>query len=410
VSESAPVVHVRAIAAGGDGVATLDDGRTVFIPRAAPGDELRLRNVRIRARFARADIAEVLVPGPDRVEPPCPHYVTDRCGGCQVMHLNPHAQRAAKSRIAGDALRRIAHLDVSDPEVEPSPQELGYRTKVTFTMQQGRLGYYALGDASHVFDVKECLLADRELRRLHHAVRDARAALPQDDTRVVLRLDRERALHVIVITGAGDAWNGGKSLRRALERAGVTAIVWWQPEGGKARAVAGAADPWPATVFEQVHPAMGVMVRRAALDAFGDVDSQQVWDLYAGIGESTVELAARGATVASVESDPRAVQLAEAIGPRGPRRITGMVEAIAQDLPKPAAILANPPRVGMAERATEFVRQSGATRVAYISCDAATLARDLQRLGPTYRLRQLHSFDQFPQTSHLESVALMELA
>ncbi len=410
MSESAAVVHVRAIAAGGDGVATLDDGRTVFIPRAAPGDELLLRNVRIRARFARADIAEVVVPGPGRVDPPCPHYVADRCGGCQVMHLDAPTQRAAKSRIAGDALRRIAHLEVNDPEVQPSPQEFGYRTKVTFTMQQGRLGYYTVGDASHVFDVKECLLADPELRRLHRAVRQARASLPQDDTRVVLRLDREHGLHVIVITGAGDVWNGGKPLHRALERAGVTAVVWWQPDGGKARAVAGAADPWPATVFEQVHPAMAAIVRRVALDALGDVALQQAWDLYAGIGESTVELAGRGATVASVESDPRAVQLAESIGPAGPRRITGMVEAVAQDLPKPAAILTNPPRIGMAERATEFVRQSGARRIAYISCDAATLARDIQRLGPTYRLRQMRSFDQFPQTSHLESLAVMELA
>jgi 23S rRNA (uracil1939-C5)-methyltransferase len=410
VSGPGPVVQVRAIAAGGDGVATLGDGRTVFIPRAAPGDELRLRNVRIRARFARADIADVIVTGPDRVEPPCPHYVADQCGGCQVMHLNPAAQRHAKARIAGDALRRIAHVHVDDPDVVPSPEQFGYRTKVTFTMQQGRLGYHPVGDATHVFEVRECLLADPELRRLHRAVRDGRALLPQDDARVVLRLDRDRALHVMVLTGVGDVWNGGKQLHRTLERAGVTAVVWWQPEGGKARAVAGAPDPWPVTVFEQVHPAMGAMVRHAALDSLGDVCSQQVWDLYAGIGESTVELVARGAAVASVESDPRAVQLAEAVGPAGPRRINGMVEAVAQTLPKPAAIVTNPSRVGMAERATEFVRHSGAARVAYISCDAATLARDIQRLEGTYRLRQLQAFDQFPQTAHLESVALLELA
>lgn len=403
------MVTVRAIAAGGDGVATLADGRTVFIPRAAPGDELRLRNVRVRARFARADIADVLVPGPDRVVPPCSHYVADRCGGCQVMHLSPPAQRAAKARIAGDALRRIAHLDVNDPDVVPSPQEFGYRTKVTFAMQQGRLGYHPVGDPTHVFDVRECLIADPELRRLHAAVRDARASLPQDDARIVLRLDRGRGRHVIVRTGAGDAWTGGKVFHHALERAGVAAVVWWHPEGGKARAVAGAADPWPATVFEQVHPAMGAMVRRAALDALGDVSAQHAWDLYAGIGESTVALVARGATVASVESDPRAVQLADAIGPAGPRRLTGMVEDVAATLPKPAAIITNPPRVGMAARATEIVRQSGATRIAYVSCDAATLARDIERLGSTYQLRNLHAFDQFPQTAHLESVALLEL-
>lgn len=408
MNDSAPVVTVRAIAAGGDGVATLGDGRTVFIPRAAPGDELRLRNVRVRARFARADIAEVVSPGPDRVTAPCPHYVADRCGGCQVMHLSAPAQRRAKARIAGDALRRIAHLDVDDPEVVPSPQELGYRAKVTFAMQQGRLGLHPAGEPAYVFDVRECLIADPELRRLHAAVRDARASLPQDAARVVLRLDRERGRHVVVRTGAGDAWTGGKALYQALERAGLAAVVWWRPDGGMARAVAGAPDPWPATVFEQVHPEMGAMVRQAALDALGDVRAQQAWDLYAGIGESTIALVARGAMVASVESDPRAVRVADAIGPAGPRRITGMVEDVAATLPKPAAIITNPPRIGMAARATGIVRQSGAARIAYVSCDPATLARDILRLADTYHLRQLRSFDQFPQTAHLESVALLE--
>lgn len=409
MSESAPVVSVRTIAAGGDGVATLADGRTVFIPRSAPGDEVRLSNVRLRARFARADVAEVLVAGPDRVVPRCPHYVADRCGGCQVMHLSPAAQRRAKARIAGDALRRIARVDVADPDVVPSPQEFGYRTKVTFAMQQGRLGYHAVGDSTYVFDVRECLIADPDLRRLHAAVLAARATLPQDDARVVLRLDRERGRHVIVRTGTGDVWTGGEPLHQALERAGVNAVIWWHPVGGRARAVAGAADPWPATVFEQVHPVMGALVRRSAVDALGDVQARQAWDLYAGIGESTVALVAQGAVVASVESDPRAVQLADAIGPAGPRRITGMVEDVATTLPKPAAIIANPPRIGMAARATECIRQSGAARIAYVSCDAATLARDIQRLGATYQLRELQAFDQFPQTAHFECVALLEL-
>ena len=407
---SASVVTIRAIAAGGDGVATLGDGRTVFIPRTAPGDSVRLRNVRLRARFARAEVAEVLVPGPDRVVPPCPHYLVDRCGGCQLMHLSVAVQREAKRRIAGDALRRIAHLGLDDPDMVPSPAELGYRTKVTFTMQRGRLGYHRVDDPSHVFDVRECLLADPELRRLHAAVRGARASLPQDDARVVLRLDRERGRHVIVRTAAGNAWTGAGRFHQSLLRAGIDAVVWWQPDDGKARAVAGAADPWPATVFEQVHPAMAVAVRRTAIEALGDLRARPAWDLYAGTGESTVALAERGAEVTSVESDPRAVELADAIGPPGPRRITAMVEAVAGLLPDPTVVLTNPPRAGMAARATRMVRECGATRIAYISCDPGTLARDIARLGPTYRLRHLRAFDQFPQTAHLESVALLERA
>lgn len=410
MTESGPLVTVRGIAAGGDGVGALPDGRTVFVPRAAPGDRLRLRNVRLHARFARADIDAVLEPGADRVMPICPHYTSDHCGGCQLMHLGPAAQRNAKARIAGDAFRRIAHLDIVDPPVFPSPDEFGYRSKITFTMQNGRLGYHRYDDASHVFDVHECLLADAELRRLHAAVRAARKHLPQDGARVVLRLDRTGGLHVIVVAGAdgGDVWNGGLALRQELDRVGVTAVVWWKPEGGNARAIAGADDPWPATVFEQVHPAMGSVVRTAAIEALGEVSGRQAWDLFAGIGESTVALAALGATVASVEGDIRAVRLAEARGPAGPRRIAGLVEDVARTLAKPDVVLTNPPRVGMMPRATDAVRDCGAQRIAYISCDPATLARDVARLDATYRLSSLRVFDQFPQTAHMECLAVLE--
>jgi tRNA/tmRNA/rRNA uracil-C5-methylase (TrmA/RlmC/RlmD family) len=408
VSEAEPEVTARAIAAGGDGVATLPDGRTVFIPRAAPGDRLRLRHVALHARFARAEIAELLEPGPDRVTPPCPHYAADRCGGCQLMHLSPAAQRSAKTRIVGDALRRIARLEVDDPEVVPSTAEFGYRTKVTFTMQQGRLGYHPVHQATRVFDVHECLVATDEVRSLHAAVRGARQHLPQRDARVVLRIDRANGRHVLVLTPVGDAWTGGPALHRALLRRGLTAVVWWHPDGGQARVMAGADTPWPATVFEQVHPAMGRTVRAAALDALGPVNGTPVWDLYAGIGESSAELAARGAGVDSVETDVRAVRLAESLGPSGPRRHAGLVEDVVASLPAPQLILTNPPRTGMAQRATYAVMHSRADRIAYVSCDPATLARDIARLSPGYRVASIHAFDQFPQTAHIECLAVLE--
>ncbi|MGH7592984.1 MAG: class I SAM-dependent RNA methyltransferase [Gemmatimonadales bacterium] len=401
-------VTVRAIAAGGDGVATLPDGRTVFIPRAAPEDQVRLRNVRMHSRYARADIAELVRAGPGRITPSCPHYVDNRCGSCQLMHLSPTTQRAVKARIVGDALRRIGGLDVSDPEVVPPPAEFGYRSKVTFTLQQGRLGYHPVNEPGTVFDVRDCLIAADEVRALHAALRMARQHLPRMDARVVLRIDRARGRHVMVVTPAGDAWTGGTSLCRALDAAGVVAVVWWQPEGGRARVVAGADTPWPATVFEQVNPAMGRLVRQAALDALGQVVGLAVWDLYAGTGESTAALVVRGAAVDAVESDVRAVALAERTGPPGPRRHAGLVENVAQTLPTPRVILTNPPRGGMARRATDAVLHSGAERIVYVSCDPATLARDVARLAPQYQLAGVQAFDQFPQTAHAECLAVLE--
>jgi 23S rRNA (uracil1939-C5)-methyltransferase len=397
------------MAAGGDGVANLPDGRTVFVPRAAPGDRLLLRNLRLHSRFARADIAEVLEPGADRVMPPCVHYIADRCGGCQLMHLSPEAQRSVKSRIVGDAFRRIAHLDVADPDVLPAAADFGYRSKVTFTLRPGRvMGYHPVHDATKVFDVHECLIADDEVRALHAALRSVREYLPRDKARVVLRIDRAHGRHVMIESEAGDAWTGASRVHLGLRRNGIDAVVWWWPEAGAPRVMAGADTPWPATVFEQVHPAMGRIVREAALDALGAVAGSAVWDLYAGIGESTAELASRGATVDSVESDARAVKLAESLGPAGPRRHAGLVEDLAVDLPVPQLIVSNPPRIGMVPRATEALLRSRAERIAYVSCDPATLARDVARLQGAYRLTQLRAFDQFPQTAHVECLAVME--
>lgn len=410
MSDTAPEVVVRSIAAGGDGVASLADGRTVFIPRAAPGDRLRLRSVRMHARFARAEIAEILGHGPGRVTPPCPHYIADRCGGCQLMHLTPELQREVKARNAGDALRRIAKLDIADPVVIPSPQQLGYRAKITLAVVGGNLGFYRVGDSTRVFDLRDCLVAEPEVRRLLQALRASRSALPPNATRVVLRRDRDDSLHLVVRTDGDEAWRHGPRLHARLKSAGVEAVVWWHPEGGAPRAVAGSDDPWPATVFEQIHPAMGRMVREAALDSLGACVGLHVWDLYAGIGETTSALHDRGATVESIELDARAVAHAERTGPSGPRRLAGRAEERVAELKSPAAIVTNPPRTGMDAAVTTAIAGSGARMVAYISCDAATLARDVARLAPTYQLRHLAAFDQFPQTAHLECVALLERA
>lgn len=408
MSADATEVEVRAIAAGGDGVATLEDGRTVFIPRTAPGDRVRLRTLRLHKRFARAEIGEILTHGAGRVTPPCPHYVRDRCGSCQLMHLSPDAQRAAKGRIAGDALRRIGKLDIADPVVIASPTQLGYRAKVTFAVAGGRMGYHPLGQPDRVLDIRDCLLAEPAVRRLRQAVRASLSLLPADVTRVVFRRDRHEGLHVVVRTDGKDAWVKGKALHGQLERAGVTATIWWHPEGGAPRSVAGGAQPWPATVFEQVHPAMGQMVREAALHALGNLEGAHAWDLYAGVGETTVALAARGATVESVELDRRAVEQAERDGPAGPVRRAGLVEERIGQMRPPTVVVTNPPRSGMEPVVTEALAASTARRIVYVSCDPATLARDIARLTPVFTTTAVQAFDQFPQTAHLECVALLE--
>ncbi|MEZ0333986.1 MAG: class I SAM-dependent RNA methyltransferase, partial [Gemmatimonadales bacterium] len=172
--------------------------------------------------------------------------------------------------------------------------------------------------------------------------------------------------------------------------------------------VAGSDEAFPATVFEQVHPEMGDAVRAFALEALGEVEGRTVWDLYAGIGETTALLVAAGARVESVESDARAVAEAESRGPAA-RRLAGRVEDLLDQLRRPELVVTNPPRTGMDQRVTAVLELQAPRRVVYISCDPATLARDLTRM-PGYRVALVQAFDLFPQTAHVETVTVLERA
>jgi 23S rRNA (uracil1939-C5)-methyltransferase len=403
-------VRILRLAAGGDGVGRLEDGRTVFVPRTAPGDLVEITGLRAHRRYARARSGRVLEPSADRVEPRCPHYVKDECGGCRLQHLGSTAQREARRGFVGDALRRIGRLDVSDPEIVAAGQEFDYRTKITLGVDDGgrRIGLHPLDRPDRVFDLARCHITTAELMSLWAEVRERRELLPSALRQIVLRLDRGGGLHLLLMTGGTERWDGADALHRELAARGQGATVWLQSEDGEAVVAAGTAVPFPATVFEQVHPAMGDKVRAFALTALGEVDRRHVWDLYAGIGETTAALALAGASVESVESDPRAVAEAEARGPEADRYV-GKVERMLGRLRAPALVITNPPRTGMDERVAAELERRPPKRIVYISCDPATLARDLTRM-PSFRLASAVAFDLFPQTAHVETVAVLDRA
>lgn len=410
-------MRILRIAGGGDGVGALEDGRTVFVPRTAPGDLVLLDHLRLSKRYARAVVRQVVEPSMDRVEPACPHYTRDACGGCQLQHLAPAAQLAAKRAMIGDALRRIAKLDLEDPEVEPAAEPWGYRNKLTLAVAAGGrvIGYHREGRPGELLDLQRCHIADPALMELWAGVRAHRELLPAALQQVVLRVDRDGGTHLTARVAGQIVWGGARELHAALARRGVEAVLWWEPEGGVPRAVAGSGGTYPAAVFEQVHPAMGDRVRRWALDALGDVAGKRAWDLYAGIGETTLLLTQRGAQVESVELDARAVREAERRGPeRGVRRHAGRAEDLAGSLGGAEVVVTNPPRTGMDPRVVDAIARKAPARLAYISCDPATLARDLARLqaqgreGWRPRVAALRAFDLFPQTAHVETVVVLE--
>jgi 23S rRNA (uracil1939-C5)-methyltransferase len=407
------VVRIRAIAAGGDGVGRLDDGMTVFVPRTAPGDDVAVEITQRRRRHARGHAVALHAPGPGRVSPTCPHYTRDACGGCQLQHLDAAAQLAAKQSLVGEALRRIGRRDVPDPPIIPSPVSWRYRTKITLAASAdgARIGLHQLERPGTVFDLADCPITDEGLTRLWAAVRPHRSLLPAGLRELVLRADRDGGAHVIA-RSAPPAWDAAP-LAAAVGRADVS--YWWRPEGGAARVVAGRETGFPPLAFEQTNPRLADEIRGAAVTALGPRPGMTIWDLYAGVGDGARRLAEAGASVWSVELDRSAVEWARRVpASPPPTYVQGLVEEVVPRLPRPHAVLMNPPRTGADARVTAALERvahdgSGALRIAYVACDPATLARDLARL-PSYTLRTVVAYDLFPQTSHVETLAVLEAA
>jgi 23S rRNA (uracil1939-C5)-methyltransferase len=229
------VVTIAAIAAGGDGVGRLADGRAVFVPRTVPGDAVALgRDVKLHRSFARGEVAEIVTPGPARVAPPCPHYAQDDCGGCQLQHLAYDAQLAAKRTIVGDALRRIGKLAVADPEIVEAIDEWRYRTKITLTAKRAAspadgltVGLHPHGRPGSVFSLADCQIADFRLMALWRELKQHLDLLPPRLSHLTVRLDREGHRHVIA-ESAGGAWESADVLRAALTN-GDSVVCWWRP-------------------------------------------------------------------------------------------------------------------------------------------------------------------------------------
>jgi 23S rRNA (uracil1939-C5)-methyltransferase len=408
------LVTITGIAAGGDGVGRLADGRVVFVPRAAPGDRVRLRpdSFKKHRNFARANIADIVASSEVRVAPPCPHYVHDHCGGCQLQHIAYEKQLEAKRGIVGDALRRIGKLEVEDPEIVEALEEWRYRAKISMAVKTtaGRpdgptAGLHPYDRPNFVFALADCHITDFRLMALWRELRSRLDRLPEPLTRVTLRLDRDGRRHVIA-ESAGEPWLNAEDLRRDL---GGDVVCWWQPVDGAARVVAGPATGFPATAFEQVNPGMGALARRWAVDQLGDVRAQTVWDLYGGIGDTAALLVERGANVVSVDANESAVTWGSSHVP-GARFIAARAEDVLPTLPPPHAVIVNPPRAGLHWDVSLRLTSDPVSKLAYISCDPATLARDLQRLNVNYELRAVRAFDLFPQTAHVETVAVLEAA
>jgi len=430
---------VSDVAHGGWCVARQPGGRVVFVRHALPGERVRARVTDTTARFARAEAVEILQASPDRVEPPCPHARPGGCGGCDWQHATPEAQRRLKAEVVRQQLRRIAGLD-REVTVEPLAGDrggLGWRTRVRFSIGPGG-GAGLLKHRSHeVVDVGACPIA-------HPLVNETGVTgqrWPQLSSLEVAVAPGPGERAVIVTTAAGRRQARGAADapagRAAAALAGVAGTVLTTGRSGRLTALRGrgylyqraAGRTWRvgAGTFWQVHPGAADALTEAVLAALRHAPGEVALDLFCGAGLFAgvlAEAVGPGGAVIGADGDRGAVRDARHNLRRQPwaRIHHGDVAALlaAGTVPAGEAGLAvlDPPRAGAGRAVIEQLLTApraggpgaggGLRRVAYVSCDPATLARDLTVFGELgWRLAGLRAFDAFPMTHHVECVAAL---
>ena len=411
------VVDIHGITSEGAGVGRLADGRVTFVHRTAPGDRVEVRLTEEKPRWTRSELVRVVHPGPGRRVAPCPHY--ERCGGCTLEHLEYPVQLEAKAGVATDALQRIGKLDVEVERVEPSPERLRYRNRVTFTLRRTGdgvvAGFRELEAPDRLLDITAgCLLPESPIAEAWGQLRDAwgpeARRLPSgEELRLTLRSSEGGSVALVI--------DGGYAPGRPEELVGAVArlvSVWHRPENGSEhRLLAGEPsfrDVWAGDVLElsgdvftQVNRTAAVGLEAHVLDRVLDGRPERVLDAYCGVGVYARRLARAAVEVVGIEAHPDAVAEARRSAPTAEILEGTVAERLQETLPVDVAIL-NPPRAGVEEAAVAILAEDGPDRVVYVSCDPATLARDLKRLGDRYEVAAIRCFDLFPQTAHVETV------
>jgi 23S rRNA (uracil1939-C5)-methyltransferase len=397
-------VSIDSIAAGGDGVGR-SNGLVVFVPRTAPGDVVTAQ-VSGKGHFARGTLRNIVSPSPVRIDPACPHYTRDNCGGCQLQHMTYESQLAAKRLIIRDSLQRIGKRSVDPPPIERSPNEWRYRTKLTLAMRRRGArwiaGLHPYDDASRIFPISDCPITDRGVVAAWREIMEADAYFPDaKELRGSVRITSGGPTFVMM---GGQSWAARDQFSAAVPS---VSAVWWEPADDKPRRLLydKRQDGDPSASFAQVNAEMAEILRSYVVARARSYEARTIIDGYAGAGHTALSLSEPGVRVTAIELDADASDWSASRLSEPSRAIHARVEdALPGTLPADLVIL-NPPRAGVDARVTATLEAEAEhlRGVIYVSCNPATLARDLSRL-PGYRIESVHAFDMFPQTAHVETV------
>ncbi len=394
-------------------------GRVVFVEGVAPGDRIRFEILRDHGRWAEGRLVEIVEPSPHRTSPPCP--LASTCGGCPWQHVDYGMQLRAKRQAVVDALERLGGF--RDPPVAPitgSPRVLGYRNRLKLRVESGRIGFYRA--ATHALvEIDDCPVAEDAVRASLPAARRLLATLSTRVTRVEIA---SRGLLPGVVFGLNSAGRLRPSDRERVKEFlaqrsehGVAGVVMWgrgwkRSWGDTRRRTTGAGGVTIETAgsaFGQVNTEANRTLVELAVEALEPRPGDTLLELYAGAGNFTLPLAPRVGSITAVESDRDAVESGRASAAHHGLTTVDFVHErverfVAGGIGRFSAILANPPRNGLGASAAAIAR-GRAGRVVYVSCNPATLARDLRVFADKgYRLDRVIPVDMFPHTFHVESV------
>ena len=456
-------VTIDDLAYGGEGVGRAD-GYVVFVPGAVPGDTVRVRLTQARARFGRGAIESIDQPSLDRVEPPCPYF--GRCGGCRLQHLRYEAQLALKTKQVTDCLQRLGGIGAFEMRpILPAPEIYGYRNKMEFTVARadagervvpkGRrldpgaggegpvVGLHEADRYDAVLDIERCLL---QSDRMNALLDEARRFIQERRLTVYDQESGEGLLRFLMLRegkGTGEAMVNmvtsapsvseleplvGRAQARVPEtssvvlnvnpkKASVAVGVEEHLLGGRdhiRESLGGLTFQVSAGSFFQTNTAQAERLFGLVLDAAALTGEETVLDLYAGTGAISLLLARRCRRVFGIEVAPAAVadavRNAEINGITNCTFLAGEVrfalpELISRGVAADVAVC-DPPRAGFHPKALAALASLAPARVVYVSCNPATLARDVGELARSgYRVEWVQPVDMFPHTPHIEVVA-----
>jgi 23S rRNA (uracil1939-C5)-methyltransferase len=402
-------LKIDSMAHGGEGIGRYE-GRAVFVPYTIPGETIQAEITDDHGRYARARVLKVLSPSPVRVQPQCPYFGPDKCGGCQWQHIAYDVQARIKGLVVRDQLQRVGKFE-DPPILEPIPDSQGweYRNHALLrTTSEGLLGF--LSPESHdVYPVDQCLIIHPLLNDLLQSLDVAYLDLEWLEMRVGTATgDMMLLLQTIDEEPPSLQVDFPISIVQLCHDDAIAPLVGLDYITEKLREKVFRIS---ATSFYQVNSAQARHLVDLVLEAADLQGNETILDAYCGVGLFTAFLAEKAHHVTGIEINPPAVADAQynLAGADNVDIYEGSVEALLPDLNTEFDIVVvDPPRAGLERYAVDALGNGSAQRIIYVSCDPATLARDARRLTQHgYHLEWVQPVDMFPQTYHIENVALL---